>query len=100
MPRKHHLPMVTAAEGTDADMKKTSSDVVTEVVVQEIGTAPGEKKRRGMPAAGGTGMRTDIWKLMRMLTRTGVALGKSVIKEIKLISATGNAMPGCVSWRD
>ena len=91
MLKKHHLQLVTTAEGTDAAMKRVSIRMVTEVVIEETGTAPGEK-RRDVPAAGGTGMRNGIWRWMRMLTGTGVPLGKSVMEEIKLIGATGNAM--------
>ena len=90
MLKKHRLQTVTAAEGTDAAMKKMSSGMGTEVVVEATGTALGEKNKSDMSAAGGAGMRTSIWKWVRMLAGTGGALGKSVIEEIKLMSTTGN----------
>ena len=90
--KNHHLQTVTAAEGTNAAMKKMSSGMRTEVVVEETGTALGMKNRSDVSAAGGTGMRTGTWKQTRMLTEKSAVLGESVSEEIKLTSVTGSTM--------
>lgn len=92
--KKQHLQTLTAAEGTDAAMKKMSSSMRMEVVVEETGTAVGEKNRSGVSAAGGKRMRIGTWKQTRMLTEKGVVLGESVSEKMseELTSMTGNAM--------
>ena len=92
--KKQHLQTVTAAEGTDAAMKKMSSGMQMEVVVEETGTALGEKIRSDMSAAGGTRMRIGTWMQTMMLTEKGVVLGESVSEETskELTSMTGHAM--------
>lgn len=62
MIEKLHTSAVREAEGTDAAMKKMSSSMVTEVAVEETGTALGVKRRSGVPAAGGTEMREGTRK--------------------------------------
>ena len=89
--KKQHLQTVTAAEGTDAAMKKMSSGMQMEV--EETGTALGEKIRSDV-SAGGTRMRIGTWMQTRMLTEKGVVLGESVSEEMskELTTMTGHAM--------
>lgn len=103
MPEKLHTSAVRGAEGTGAAMKKMSSSMVTEVVVEGIGTAPGVKRRSGVPAAGGTGTRVGTRKLVRMVTETCMAPGGSGAKKSDLIDETGNAqrvfLTSGICWR-